>query len=150
MTMIDAAMAADVTVMIAIALETSIAMRAVDAMTAMEVVVIAAVTVAAIVVVAAVATMIVVTTVPASQLLLETNHVSLTQEVVETIAAATIATQVGRLVHHMSTHHRTRSSDPRAYDSFPPQIMLPPTTRFRFPTCIPRLFTRLDWKLETA
>jgi hypothetical protein len=150
MTMIDAAMAADVIVMIATALETSIATRAVVAMvamTAMEVVVIAAVTVAAIVVAAA--TMIVVMIVPAS-LPLETNHANLTQEAVETMAAATIATQVGRLILHMSTSDRTVSSEPQAYDPFRPQTMSPPTPRFRFPTCIPRLFTRLDGKLETA
>jgi hypothetical protein len=121
MTMIDAAMAADVTVMIPIALGTSIATRAVVAMvvmTAMEVVVIAVVTVAAIV--EAAATMIVVMIVPVS-LPLETNHANLTQEVVETMAVATIATQVGRLVLDMSTCDRTVSSEPQAYDPFDPK-----------------------------
>ena len=149
-TMTDAAMAVDVTVMTAIALGTSIATRAVDAMTDMEVVVIAAVTVAATVVVVEVVITIAAMIVPVSLLPLETNHASLMQEAVEIIAAATIATEVGRLVYQISTHDRTVSSEPRAYDFFRPQTMSSPTTRFRFPTCIPRLFTRLDWKLEAA
>ena len=148
MTTIDAAMAADVTETTAIALETSIATRVVDAMIDMEAVVIAAATVAAIVVVVAI--MIAVTIVPLLLPLLATNHANLMQEVVETIAAATIATQVGRLGYHMSTRDRTVLSEPRANDFFRPQTISPPTTRFRFPTCIPRLFTRLDWNLEAA
>ena len=174
--MIDAAMEADVTVTTAIALETSIAMRVADVMTDMEVVVIEAATVAAIDVVAA--TMIVVMTVPRSLLLLETNHVSLTQEADETMAAAMIATQVGRLVspldaqfnggavdssfgisaNNLEVKNAMRvlstslivSSETRAYDSFPPHTISPSKIRFRFPTCIPRLFTRLDWELEAG
>jgi hypothetical protein len=148
MIMIGVAMAADVTVMIAIAPGISIATKAVGVMIAMEVVVIAVVTGAAIVVV--VATMTVEMIAPDSLLRLETNHANLTREAAETMAAATTATQVGRLFHHVSTRHRMVSSEPRAYDSFRPQVTSPSTSRFRFPTCICRLFTRLDWNLETA
>jgi hypothetical protein len=99
MTTIDAAMAAGVTVTTAIALETLIVTRVVDAMTGMEAVVIAAVTEAVTVGVAAVAITIALMIVPALLLLLlETNHVSLTQVAGETIPAATIVTEVGRSI----------------------------------------------------
>jgi hypothetical protein len=150
-TMTDAAMA-DVTVMTAIAPEILIAMRAVGVMIAMEVVVIAAVTAAvtAAAIVVAVATMIEAMIGAASLLLLETIHANLTAEAAETTAAATTATQVGRLFHHMSTRDRPVSSGSRAYDSFRTQVMSPATSRFRIPICIPRFFRRLDGKLETA
>jgi hypothetical protein len=138
-TMTDAAMVAGVTVMIAIAPEILIAMKAVGVMIAMEVVVTVAVTAAAIVVVAV--TMIVAMIVPASLLLLETNHANLTPEAAETMAAATTATQVGSLFHHMSTRDRPVSSGSRAYGSFPTQVMSPATPRFSnsphvFPDCL--------------
>ena len=98
MTTIDAAMAAGVTVTTAIALETLIVTRVVDAMTDMEAVVIAAATEAVNVEVAAVAIMIALMIVPALLLLLETNHVSLTQVAAETMPAATIVTEVGRSI----------------------------------------------------
>ena len=150
-TMTDAAMA-DVTVMTAIAPEILIAMRAVGVMIAMEVVVIAAViaAVTAAAIVVAVATMIEAMIGAASLLLLETIHANLTAEAAETTAAATTATQVGRLFHHMSTRDRPVSSGSRAYDSFRTQVMSPATSRFRIPICIPRFFRRLDGKLETA
>jgi len=72
-------------------------------------VVIAAVTVAA--TDAAAATMIVVMIVPLSLPLLETNRASLTQGAVEIIAAARIATQVGRLVCHVGVRSNGEAVD---------------------------------------
>jgi hypothetical protein len=95
--------------------------------------------------------MIVAMIVPASLLLLETNHANLTPEAAETMAAATTATQVGRLFHHMSTRDRPVSfwiSSIRFFSDS--SNVCRNITLSNSPHVFPDCLGRLDWKLETA